>query len=175
MISLQSILPGLTPEPADTTNIAKAASGIKELKSLSFDDLLERLAQDLVNFAINLAIAILVFYAGRFVIRKIYKIVSTIFLRRQIDRSLSTFVLSLINNRVIAASDLVRTDSGAVLLTDTGRKKFLRAWQERKRDTITRPYLKEKISWGLVPYVQALLLTRYLRDDLDAYPPFLWK
>lgn len=97
MISLQSILPGLTPEPADTTNIAKAASGIKELKSLSFDDLLERLAQDLVNFAINLAIAILVFYAGRFVIRKIYKIVSTIFLRRQIDRSLSTFVLSLIN------------------------------------------------------------------------------
>lgn len=97
MISLQSILPGLTPEPADTTNIAKAASGIKELKSLSFDDLLERLAQDLVNFAINLAIAILVFYAGRFVIRKIYKIVSTIFLRRQIDRSLTTFVLSLIN------------------------------------------------------------------------------
>lgn len=97
MILLQSILPGLTPEPADTTNIAKAASGIKELKSLSFDDLLERLAQDLVNFAINLAIAILVFYTGRFVIRKIYKIVSTIFLRRQIDRSLSTFVLSLIN------------------------------------------------------------------------------
>ncbi len=85
------------------------------------------------------------------------------------------FVLSLINNRVIAAGDLVRTDSGAVLLTDTGRKKFLRAWQERKRDTITHPYLKEKISWGLVPYVQALLLTRYLRDDLDAYPPFLWK
>lgn len=85
------------------------------------------------------------------------------------------FVLSLINNRVIAAGDLVRTDSGAVLLTDTGRKKFLRAWQERKRDTITHPYLKEKIAWGLVPYVQALLLARYLRDDLDAYPPFLWK
>ncbi len=97
MISLQTILPGLTPEPADTTGVAKAATGIKELKSLSFDDLLERLAQDLVTFAINLAIAILVFYAGRFVIRKIYKIVSTIFIRRQIDRSLSTFVLSLIN------------------------------------------------------------------------------
>mgnify|MGYP001136190136 FL=1 len=85
------------------------------------------------------------------------------------------FVLSLINNRVIAATDFVRTDSGAVMLTDAGRKKFLRAWQERKRDTITHPYLKEKISWGLVPYVQALLLARYLRDDLDAYPPFLWK
>ena len=97
MISLQTILPGLTPEPADTAGVAKAATGIKELKSLSFDDLLERLAQDLVTFAINLAIAILVFYAGRFIIRKIYKIVSTIFIRRQIDRSLSTFVLSLIN------------------------------------------------------------------------------
>ena len=55
------------------------------------------------------------------------------------------------------------------------RKKFLQAWQERKRETITHPYLKEKIAWGLVPYVQALLLARYLRDDLDAYPPFLWK
>lgn len=97
MILLQTILPGLTPEPADTAGVAKAATGIKELKSLSFDDLLERLAQDLVTFAINLAIAILVFYAGRFIIRKIYKIVSTIFIRRQIDRSLSTFVLSLIN------------------------------------------------------------------------------
>lgn len=64
---------------------------------MSFDDLIERLAQDLVNFAINLAIAILVFYVGRFVIRKIYRIVSTIFLRRKVDRSLSTFVLSLIN------------------------------------------------------------------------------
>lgn len=97
MIPLQTILPGLTPAPADSTGIAKAASGINELKSLSLDDLLQRLAQDLVNFAINLAIAILVFYVGRFVIRKIYKIVSAIFLRRQIDRSLSTFVLSLIN------------------------------------------------------------------------------
>ncbi len=66
-------------------------------------------------------------------------------------------------------------DSGAVLLTDSGRKAFLQAWQERKRDVITHPYLKEKLSWGLVPYVQALLLARYLRDDLDEYPPFLWK
>ena len=63
----------------------------------------------------------------------------------------------------------------AVLLTDDGRKKFLKAWQERKRDTLTHPYLNEKMSWGLVPYVQALLLARYLRGDLDAYPPFLWK
>lgn len=85
------------------------------------------------------------------------------------------FVLSLINNRVVRDDDFEHTDSGAVLLTSDGRKKFLQAWQERKRETITHPYLKEKIAWGLVPYVQALLLARYLRDDLDAYPPFLWK
>ena len=85
------------------------------------------------------------------------------------------FVLSLINNRILQAGDFEHTDSGAVLLTDAGRKKFLQAWQARKRETITHSYLKEKLAWGLVPYVQALLLARYLRDDLDAYPPFLWK
>ena len=62
-----------------------------------------------------------------------------------------------------------------MLLTAAGRKAFLQSWQERKRDTIAHPYLKEKMPWGLVPYVQSLLLARYLRDDLDAYPPFLWK
>ena len=51
----------------------------------------------------------------------------------------------------------------------------MQSWQERKRDTITHPYLKEKMPWGLVPYVQALLLARHLRGDLDEYPPFLWK
>ena len=85
------------------------------------------------------------------------------------------FVLSLLNNRVVTAADFVRQDSGAVLMTDAGRKKFLKAWQERKRETITHPYLKEKLAWGLVPYVQALLLARYLRDDLDDYPPFWCK
>ena len=85
------------------------------------------------------------------------------------------FVLTLINNRVIRPEDFIPTGSGAVLLTDTGRKKFLQSWQERKRDPITHPYLKEKIPWGLVPYIQALLLARFLRGDLDAYPPFLWK
>ena len=85
------------------------------------------------------------------------------------------FVLSLINNRVMQKGDFEHTDSGAVLLTADGRTKFLQAWQERKRETITHPYLKEKLAWGLVQYVQALLLARYLRDDLDAYPPFLWK
>lgn len=85
------------------------------------------------------------------------------------------FVLTLVNNRMIRPEDFQLQDSGAVLLTDDGRKKFLTAWQERKRDTLTHPYLNEKMSWGMIPYIQALLLARYLRGDLDAYPPFLWK
>lgn len=85
------------------------------------------------------------------------------------------FVLTLVNNRVIKASDFEKEADGAVLLNDAGRRAFLKAWQEKKRDTLTHPYLGEKIAWGLVPYVQALLLVRYLRGDLDEYPPFLWK
>lgn len=85
------------------------------------------------------------------------------------------FVLTIINNRMIRPEDFQTQDSGAVLLTEEGRKKFLKAWQERKRDTLTHPYLSEKLSWGMIPYIQALLLARYLRGDLDGYPPFLWK
>lgn len=85
------------------------------------------------------------------------------------------FVLTLVNNRVIKPEDFQTQESGAVLLTEEGRKKFLKAWQERKRDTLTHPYLNEKMSWGMIPYVQALLLSRHLRGDLDEYPPFLWK
>ena len=85
------------------------------------------------------------------------------------------FVLSAINNKSIQTKDFQTTENGAVLLTDDGRRKFLKTWQERKRDTLTHPYLGEKLSWGMIPYVQALLLARHLRGDLDAYPPFLWK
>ncbi len=85
------------------------------------------------------------------------------------------FVLTLVNNRVMRPEDFQVQDSGAVLLTDEGRRRFLKAWQERKRDTLTHPYLNEKLSWGMIPYIQALLLARCLRGDLDAYPPFLWK
>lgn len=85
------------------------------------------------------------------------------------------FVLTAINNRVITSQDFDREESGAVRMTDDGRKRFLKAWQERKKETLTHPYLQEKIAWGLVPFTQALLLARYLREDLDAYPSFLWK
>ena len=70
------------------------------------------------------------------------------------------FVLTIINNRMIRPEDFQTQDSGAVLLTEEGRKKFLKAWQERKRDTLTHPYLSEKLSWGMIPYIQALLLAR---------------
>ena len=85
------------------------------------------------------------------------------------------FVLTLINNRVLSASDFARAENGAVQMSDEGRRKFLKQWQERKQESISHPFLDEKLSWGLVPYVQALLLARYLRGDLDDYPPFLWK
>lgn len=85
------------------------------------------------------------------------------------------FVLTLINNRVVSPSDFHQEESGAVRITDEARRTLLKAWQERKQETITHPYLQEKMAWGLVPYIQALLLARYLREDMDAYPPFLWK
>ena len=85
------------------------------------------------------------------------------------------FVLTMINNRMMELSDFSFAESGAVLLTEEGRKKFLKHWQEKKKDVLTHPYLNEKLPWGMIPYVQALLLARYLREDLDAYPPFLWK
>lgn len=83
--------------------------------------------------------------------------------------------VTMINTREIVANAFDVSENGAVLLNDAGRKLFLNAWQTHKREEITHPYLREKIQWGLVPYVQALLLARYLRGDLDAYPPFLWK
>lgn len=85
------------------------------------------------------------------------------------------FVLMLINKRMIDAKDFDYREDGAVLLNDKGRKVFITAWQNRKNDIITHPFLGEKVEWGLLPYVQALLLARYIRGDLDCYPPFMWK
>ncbi|MDC3415901.1 type I-C CRISPR-associated endonuclease Cas1c [Aquibacillus salsiterrae] len=85
------------------------------------------------------------------------------------------FVLSLINKKIVNKKDFFEKESGAIIMTDDARKKFISAWQNKKQEKITHPYLGEKISWGLVPHSQALLLARYLRNDLDEYPPFLWK
>lgn len=84
-------------------------------------------------------------------------------------------VLTLINNRVIQDKHFDRQESGAVFLNDAGRRLFLKHWQEKKKDEITHPFLKEKMPWGLIPHVQALLLARCIRGDLETYPPFLWK
>lgn len=85
------------------------------------------------------------------------------------------FVLSLINKKIISGKDFVKMENGAVIIKDDSRKLLLNEWQNKKKETITHPFLKEKVEWGMVPHVQAMLLARYLRGDLDAYPPFLWK
>jgi CRISPR-associated protein Cas1 len=85
------------------------------------------------------------------------------------------FVITLINRKEVKADDFEQAASGAVVLKDAARKTFLNAWQQHKTETITHPFLKEKLEWGLVPYSQALLLSRTIRGDIEAYPPFLWK
>lgn len=85
------------------------------------------------------------------------------------------FVLSLINRRQITASDFIYQGEKGVVLTEKGRKTFLTAWQNRKKETIQHPYLNEKIPIGLLPYVQAMLFARYVRNDIDDYPVFLFK
>lgn len=84
-------------------------------------------------------------------------------------------VLTLINNQVVKAEDFVYGENGAVLLNESGRNAVLKAWQEKKKTALTHPFLEEKTQWGMVPFLQALLLARYIRGDLDEYPPFLWK
>ena len=85
------------------------------------------------------------------------------------------FVLSLINRKMVTGKNFSRQENGAILMDDELRKRVLMEWQNRKKEMITHPYLQEKVEWGMVPYVQALLLARYLRGDLDGYPVFLWK
>ena len=85
------------------------------------------------------------------------------------------FVLTQINLGTITGDDFETKENGAVMLKEGSRKHFLSAWQDRKHETIRHPYLDEKVEWGIVPYVQALLFARWLRGDLDAYPPFFWK
>lgn len=83
--------------------------------------------------------------------------------------------LSLINRRQLAARDFDTAMTGAVSMRDDARKAILVAYQNRKKDEIEHPFLKEKTTFGLVPFVQASLMARRLRGDLDGYPPFLWR
>lgn len=83
--------------------------------------------------------------------------------------------LSLINLRQVNAKGFRTTESGGVVMDDATRKIVLTQWQLRKAEEIIHPFLGERLPLGLVPYVQALLLARHLRGDLDGYPAFFWK
>ncbi len=85
------------------------------------------------------------------------------------------FVISLINRKMINENHFEIKENGTYLLTDEGRKIFFTAWQNKKQEVITHPYLDEKVQWGMLPYVQALLLARLIRGDIDGYPVFLWR
>lgn len=82
---------------------------------------------------------------------------------------------SLINRRQISADGFQVRDNGAVLMDDPTRKTVLVAWQQRKRDTLIHPFLGESVPVGLLVHLQARLMARYIRGDLEAYPPFFWK
>lgn len=84
-------------------------------------------------------------------------------------------VLSMINRKQVNKKDFIRQGDESVLMTDSCRKELITTWQKRKKEFIEHPYLKENIPLGLLPYVQAKLLSRFLRDELDDYPVFLMK
>ena len=83
--------------------------------------------------------------------------------------------LNLINRNQINADGFVIKESGAVVMDHDTRKLILTAWQKRKQEEITHPYLQEKVPLGLLPYIQAMLLARHIRGDIEDYPPFIWK
>lgn len=84
-------------------------------------------------------------------------------------------VFSLINKRMVVEKDFVIKENDAVVMTEEGRKRFLEAWQNKKTEIIKHPFLEEKVEWGMIPFVQSLLLARHIRGDIDEYPVFLWK
>ena len=83
--------------------------------------------------------------------------------------------LSLVNRGQVRRKDFVFSESGAVVMSETARKAVLVEWQNRKKEQLVHPFLGEKVDVGLLPFVQAQLLARHLRGDLDAYPPFIVK
>ena len=84
-------------------------------------------------------------------------------------------VLSMINRKQVTKKDFIRQGDESFVMTDNCRRELLTTWQNRKKEMIEHPYLKEKIPIGLLPYAQAMLLARFLREDLDDYPVFLMR
>lgn len=85
------------------------------------------------------------------------------------------FVITLINKRQVKPDDFIQKENGAVVFREEARKNILAAWQKKKQEMITHPFTGDKVNWGMTIYGQAQLLARYIRGDMDAYPPFLWK
>jgi len=83
--------------------------------------------------------------------------------------------LTLVNRRQVQGSGFEKSESGAVVMNDETRKEVLVAYQKRKQEEMVHPYLEERVTLGLVPYIQATLLARHLRGDMDGYPPFVWR
>lgn len=85
------------------------------------------------------------------------------------------FVISLINLRQINGDGFYIKENGAVIMTDETRKVVLTSWHKRRQEEIIHPFLGEKCELGLLPFIQAQLLARYIRGDIDDYPPYIWK
>lgn len=84
-------------------------------------------------------------------------------------------VLSMINRRQVQGGGFTKTESGAVVMDDETRKTVLASYQSRKKDELSHPFTGETVNIGLLPHVQAMLLARYIRGDIEGYPPFFWK
>lgn len=84
-------------------------------------------------------------------------------------------VLSMINRMQITKKDFIRQGTDMILLSEEGRQKVISAWQERKRETITHPFLGEKMPLGIIWHIQAQLLSRYIRGDIENYPVFVMR
>ncbi|MBQ0134226.1 MAG: type I-C CRISPR-associated endonuclease Cas1 [Clostridiales bacterium] len=84
------------------------------------------------------------------------------------------FVISLFNQHRLDEKDF-DSDGEGVYLNDKGRRTVLTAWQQRKQETVLHPFLNEKLQIGIIPHSQAMLYARYLRGDLDIYPPYVWR
>ncbi|MDI9571539.1 MAG: type I-C CRISPR-associated endonuclease Cas1c [Pseudomonadota bacterium] len=84
-------------------------------------------------------------------------------------------VLSLINLRKVQEKGFTKSETGAVTMNDETRKMVLVSYQERKQEEIFHPFIEEKVTVGILFHIQAMLMARYLRGDMDGYPPFIWK